>query len=238
MFNFFVLLLIQSQIFQRWRIEVYALFLGVLLILFGVVLIYFKRRIAQQYQIKEAERVRDLVRSLRHDWMNHVQVIMGYQMLKQSQKIDHYLQKLTQIANEERKISDLAYPPLASTLLTLNYDYSQWNWKVQKNDTIDSLSVKQQRKLHRIFIQLLPWITKQIAHQTIWSDIDLTLSYEDRVLLIQFCFVNKQDKNADSSIPQMDWDPLPKSLDRQKVSYQWDDKEHHLLVQVPLHSNT
>lgn len=192
----------------------------------------------QQYQIKEAERVRDLVRNLRHDWMNHVQVIMGYQMLKQSKRIDHYLQKLTQIANEERKISDLAYPPLASTLLTLNYDYSQWNWRVRKDDAIDSLSVKQQRQLHRIFIQLLPWMTEQIAHQTVWTDIDLQLSYDDHVLLIQFCFINKQDKNDDPSIPQMDWNPLPKILERQKASYQWNDKEHHLLVRVPLHSNT
>lgn len=187
--------------------------------------------------MKEAERIRDLIRNQRHDWMNHIQVIMGYQMLKQSKKIDQYLRKLIRMANEERMISDLAYPPLATILLTINYDYAHWNWRIRRDDSIDSLSVKQQKQLYQILEQLLPWMKQRITPQTVWTDIEFDLSYKKNNLFFSFCFIayqpNQYENDHKVAVP-IDWGLLPKKIHQQKAAYEWLKEENRLLMKIPI----
>lgn len=230
----FTLIFIQNGIFQRWGFKGVFLITILFFLSCGGIFIYMKKKIQQYYHLKEAKRVSELIRNQRHDWMNHVQVIMGYQMLKKSEKIDQYLHKLIQIAKEERMISDLAYPPLAARLLTINYDYSQWNWRVRRKDSVDSLTVEQQKQLDQMLEQLLSWLTQRITPQTIWTDIECELSYKEDALFFTFHFLSTQTESDQTVVHPMDWGQFPKKLVRQKASYQWFEKEHRLLVKIPI----
>lgn len=203
-----------------------------ILLVFSIGIVFLFQSFKQKQKEKEAERIRTLLKSIRHDWMNHVQVIMGYQMLKQYDKVDQYLQKLTQRSSEERMISELTYPLLATQLLTLPYEYPQWNWKVKLDDSIVSLSSQHQKRFYQLVNQLLPWITDKIATQITWTEIEFDLSYEQKQCIFVFRLIGKESDVPTDHQP-MEWGELPKKLRRSKASYQWSEDGHALFVYIP-----
>ena len=54
----------------------------------------------------------------RHDWLNHVQVIMGYLKLKRYDLCEDYMLKITEMTNNESRIAALGHDELVSFLLT------------------------------------------------------------------------------------------------------------------------
>lgn len=219
------------RILKQWGNQEAVILVSILLFLFC--LLYLYRCVQQRCQVKEAERIRTMMKSLRHDWMNHVQVIMGYQLLKQYDKVDQYLQKLTKKSLDERMISELTYPPLAAALLTLPYDYAQWNWKIRLNDSLTSLTIRQQRKLFQILHHLLPWITNKIASRVAWTEIEFDLSYEKQCFFFTFRLIGK-DSEQTHKLQPLNWGVLPKRLCFQKASYEWSEKKHTLLLKMPI----
>lgn len=204
-----------------------------MMILFAVGLFFLCRHFDQQCQVKEAERIRNLMKNMRHDWMNHIQVIMGYQLLKQHDKVDRYLQKLTKKSLAERAISELHYPPLATALLTIPYDYAQWNWQFKQDDSISSLSVQKQRTLTQILHYVLPWLVDQIESQVAWTDIEFNLSYKHHCFILQFGFSGKENEMK-SKVKPIEWSTIPRKRFLRKAVYEWSEDQHTLVLKIPV----
>lgn len=218
-------------IFQPWGSKGSLSFFILAVLSLWVELIYLKKASAEHNRVKEAEIVRNLIRHQRHDWMNHVQVIMGYQMLKQYQKMTTYLQKMTTKASQDRTISDLDYPPLSAFLLTMDYDYPHWNWQVTLDRSIALFSLEKQKQLFQVIHVLLPWIMKQIEKKIAWTDIDLNLFLKNNHLTFSFRFISKDNVSSDNET--VNWGQLPKKLRQCKATCEWSEKEHQLSVQIP-----
>ncbi len=58
------------------------------------------------------------LRLQRHDWLNHVQVIMGYLKLKRYDLCEEYMLKVTEMTNNESRIAALGHDGLEAFLLT------------------------------------------------------------------------------------------------------------------------
>ncbi|WCK53632.1 Spo0B domain-containing protein [Aneurinibacillus sp. Ricciae_BoGa-3] len=76
----------------------------------------------------------DLVEVLkyqRHDFMNHMQVLLGYLKLEKYTECEAYIQFLVEQAARESIISQLDYPKLTSFLLSFNAKYSEVELEVE-----------------------------------------------------------------------------------------------------------
>jgi hypothetical protein len=120
-----------------WRAGVVLGTLGILAMIMGVRHLYERER--ARFRIREAETSLTLLDRKRHDWMNHVQVIMGYLSMKQSDRIRPYLERLVQQAQYERRLSQVNHPPLAVALVALPHRFPEWDWEVEIGEGFQSI---------------------------------------------------------------------------------------------------
>lgn len=59
----------------------------------------------------------DVLNRTRHDWLNHLQVLVGYGKLHEYGKMERYLQRVMEQAARESRLCHLGYPPLTRYLL-------------------------------------------------------------------------------------------------------------------------
>lgn len=168
--------------FQPWGLIGDVICLTLALICFFIGLFNMKSRVSEYNRIKEAHAIQSMIRHQRHDWLNHIQVIMGYQTLNQSEKIADYLQKMMRTANEDRKITDIDFPPLSAKLLTINYDYPAWDWQIIMDDRMSSVGIHNERKLFELLQFFLPWFIEQLKEEKAWVKVRFTLSLEEEVI--------------------------------------------------------
>lgn len=112
-----------------WRVGISLGVCGLLCLFYGVYSVYQSaKREARQH---EAEKMLELIGQKRHDWMNHVQVILAYDAMKRRERIRPYLNRLARQALVERQMSEVNNPSLALALIQLSSHYPEWQWKVE-----------------------------------------------------------------------------------------------------------
>ncbi len=96
-----------------------------------------------------------LVEHIRHDWMNHNQVIMGYIQLQKSEKVIPYVQSLSHTNYRDSALSKLRIPSLIYYLLYYRVEHSNMSIHVdiEKELDIDRLSID--REIFSEFIQVV-----------------------------------------------------------------------------------
>lgn len=222
------LLILIFWIYQSWGTQENIVYLILSLLCFLAGFFYLRYHVKQQVQLEKAELTKKLVRNQRHDWMNHVQVIMGYQMMKQTQKLNHYLQKLIQLSNQERKISELKYPPLAAKLLTVNYDFPEWNWEITFDPQF-TLSVREEKKLFQFLQPFLSDFVKEVKKEKHWTEMRIHFTYQDQVVGIEIKGFSKNHQQ-----PNMNVKKLEDQLCSKRGSLEWSSKERKLMVKIPV----
>ncbi|MEW9032300.1 MAG: Spo0B domain-containing protein [Planifilum fimeticola] len=120
-----------------WRAGIVLGSLGILAVLIGVRHLYEREQ--ARFRIREAETSLGLLERKRHDWMNHVQVIMGYLSMKQIDRIRPYLEQLVKQAQRERSLSQVKHPPLAVALVSLPHRFPEWDWEVEMGEGFQSI---------------------------------------------------------------------------------------------------
>jgi hypothetical protein len=109
-------------------------------VVFVLSLSFYMRANDREQRHKKAAEIKRLLGKIRHDRMNDVQVLMGYQMMKRDDKVSEYLERMAAKAGKERKIAELTDESLVTYLLTISYLYPQWEWEVDRMETyVDSL---------------------------------------------------------------------------------------------------
>lgn len=213
---------------KSWETQGNMIYLILSLFCFLAGFFYLRYHVNQQFQLKKAELTKRLVRNQRHDWMNHVQVIMGYQMMKQSKKLNNYLQKLIQLSNQERKISELKYSPLAARLLTVNYDFPEWNWKISLDPKF-ALSVREEKKLFRFLQQFFSGFVEEVKKEKHWAEMILHFTYQDQVVLIEIKGFSQNHQQ-----PQINVKNLEDRLQQKMVNCKWSTENQQLMVKIPV----
>jgi hypothetical protein len=201
-------------------------------IVFVLLLVGAWGKLWERIQIAESQRILYLLTHQRHDLFNHIQVIMGYQMLRKQDALARYNEKLMQIAQEERKISSLQYAPLAAYLLQLRYEYRTWEWSVTLADDLPPLSVQQEKRLFEMFEEILmPYFVEQAKMASQWIRIELQLVQADGQFAVQFTAYADEGQEATYDF---DVAGLAHKLkkDKHKATATWSVAEQRLSVKM------
>ncbi|MCF6092719.1 Spo0B domain-containing protein [Microaerobacter geothermalis] len=73
----------------------------------------------------------------RHDWLNHFQVIYGYLKMGKLDRMEEYIQRVTERAHQDSRISRLGYSPLVVYLLTFNSLVREMELEVEVDEELD-----------------------------------------------------------------------------------------------------
>lgn len=135
---------------ENWMIRCVVL-LTILLVWQQVILSLFIR--PKNKQIQDSDVSIDtlmnqnikLVEHMRHEWLNHFQVVTGYIQLQKFDKITNYLQQVKEQSLRDSLLSRLGIPSLIHYLLHLRTVESviKIDWVIGKNLNTDQLVIKQ-----------------------------------------------------------------------------------------------
>ncbi|WP_028775557.1 Spo0B domain-containing protein [Shimazuella kribbensis] len=171
------------------------------------VFFYIRARQKEQKQ-QEAADTKKLLGNIRHDLMNHVQVLMGYQMMKRGDKISDYLQRLSTQATKEREIAELQDEELAVFLLILSYQYPQWEWDVQKLPTYIDPPGKTNEPIVEYLSICIQILAKMGEEKYDWQKVVLQLSGDDQTNFFSFQVYSAENELLTLHVPEGEWTNL------------------------------
>jgi sensor histidine kinase regulating citrate/malate metabolism len=201
-------------VIQPWGMIGSIFFCAIGICTFFVGINFYQKRLFQFMEVSEAEKTKELLSKQRHDWLNHVQVLMGYQMMKKNDQIGYYLQKLVTDANRERIISNICYAPLAVFLLTLSVKYKEWEWEVSLADSFEITDDKEAKRLLDLMKQIIHWLQKQGMDYLEWTKIKVMLSQDGRTFSIKWTLADEEGKTIPLDVPQAEWQELEQQIQK------------------------
>ncbi|MBD1371767.1 Spo0B domain-containing protein [Hazenella sp. IB182357] len=119
--------------------------------------------------------IQDILAHQRHDLMNHVQVLLGYQSMDKPERIKAYLHKLCAQAETERKLAQFSYAPLAVTLLLLKQHYRRWLIHLSVHVALPFTDIPLQKRMLDVIQTLLPWLERQDDGNMGWEQLMIDL---------------------------------------------------------------
>lgn len=203
--------------------KLFTLTLSAIIVLILSVL-YMSHRFREQNRIREAKKIKNLLVRMRHDWMNHVQVLMGYLTMN---KVDHskkYLQKMVHRAMRDRKIAEIEYPPLAMLLLTLEHQYSIWRCYISMGENLE-LSQKDQKDFYFILRIFFNWLAECAGKHPDWTDIYIEFSSDGQGVKFVVKRITEEGKLDSFAIEDHQWNELIQTLEPWEVDCQQKNTE-------------
>jgi hypothetical protein len=194
-------------------------------IVFVVSIIIYTHASNREQSQREAERTKQLLARIRHDQMNHIQVLMGYQTLQKPEKISEYLKKLSIIASSEQDIANFKSCELAVFLLTLPNRYPQWRWDVQKPDTYVELPDKISSQVVQWIIASMKLLVKIGKKQHDWQQISLKLTGNSKSNIISIRVLDTGGNPINLNVPAREWINLKNKLTRAHVELDLVDQQ-------------
>lgn len=76
-----------------------------------------------------------LIQKLRHDWMNDLQLILGYIQLGKPEKAEEKIAAIIEMAGKSRALDRLHLPKTTILLLLLNAENTHFQWEWEVDDT-------------------------------------------------------------------------------------------------------
>jgi hypothetical protein len=208
----------------EWKARLLIGGISILLLHWGIR--YDRKRFSQEAKIRESEKVLRLLSLQRHDWMNHIQVFMGYISMGKQERMMPYLKRLTEGLHREREASQIPYPPLALLLSTIQQQVPEWHWQVQLKSPDHISSPQEGEQIRCLICYLLDFIKEQAQEEP--ATLRLNLRFEKGSGYLQL--------EADESVWSRlcfdgeDWDRLQQIL--QKEGCQWDLLGNGLAVRI------
>jgi hypothetical protein len=177
-------------------------------IVFILSIFFYVRATKREQQQQEAVNTKKLLGKIRHDQMNHVQVLMGYQMMKRENKIKEYLERISEQAKAEREIAELQDEELAVFLLTLSHHYPQWEWEVQRLPNYVESPVKTNESITKNLSACIQVLAKLGENKYDWQKVILQLSGDERTNFFSFQVYDAENKRIDLHVPDGEWTNL------------------------------
>ncbi|TCS96489.1 Spo0B domain-containing protein [Hazenella coriacea] len=208
-------------------------FIGSIVSLWGGIYFYHQR-IQKQALIEEADQIKWILSQQRHDWMNHIQVLMGYQTLGKSDKITPYLMKLVETSMQERNISEIGYAPLAVYLMTLPHRFQNGNIQVVVSSGFQLPNQQDEQRLLRILEVLFSWLEKQGEDQANWSLIETKFEIDEQHLNLWITMKSVDHELLSWTFPPHEWEKLRNDMNKWNGDLQISNQDHGLQIQLQL----
>lgn len=203
-------------------------FITAFLSLIGATLYAYKIGIAAQKQ-NEAVRIKQFLSHQRHDWMNDVQILLGYLTLGKYDRMQNYLDQQVQKANDERLITQLQYAPLAVSLIMLAQRYLQWSIKI-KAENIAEYTIQEEKKALAIIDYIFPWLEKQL--QDIIIDLQLNIYITKKEVFTLTISIIKGSDQRPISIHMNDLSQIRKTIRKCNGDLTFDNYHNEIQVIV------
>ncbi|WP_182200467.1 Spo0B domain-containing protein [Paraliobacillus salinarum] len=106
----------------------------------------------------DEQEVMKLLRHYRHDWMNELQIILGYAQMGKLDKVEEKIKSSVEIAEKERELQRLPLPKTALRIIQLKCYYENFriDFLIQQEGTIsadDDQLVTQLDQLMNYFVE-------------------------------------------------------------------------------------
>ncbi|SHE47608.1 Sensor_kinase_SpoOB-type, alpha-helical domain [Seinonella peptonophila] len=206
-----ILLLIYVLLQVGERKDIFYCVLASLALLI-ISIVYMTRRVREQNRVREAKKIKHVLTRMRHDWMNHVQVLMGFLMLEKPAEMKRYLQKLIHRAMRDRRIADITYAPLSTLVLLLEHRYSMWRFYISLRDPFQ-VSAKDQKDLYFVLQIFFTWLQEQAKNQPEWTDLYLEFSSSEHGIDTVIKRITEEGKLAAFTFMPEAWKELEHSLE-------------------------
>lgn len=136
----------------------------------------------------------ELLRHVRHDWLNRLQLIKGYQALGKTEKVKEIIDHIILSTDQESKISSINLPKLALLLITYNWESPSFvlNYEVIGEGEIKNINDHFITQWFDTFFKLL----NEYAFDEEENELNITINiFEEKVsFIIEFYGILKEKK--------------------------------------------
>lgn len=127
------------------------------------------------------------LRHQRHDWLNHLQVLLGYMKLQRYDLCEEYIKRVTESTNNDSRIAGLGIPSLVIYLLTYNSLHKNMKIEVEVPELTDLsvLSKAKQKQIHQLVTGIIDiYRTHSLDNEGLPNSLVLMLQKLDEKLYI------------------------------------------------------
>ncbi|MDL4841656.1 Spo0B domain-containing protein [Aquibacillus rhizosphaerae] len=155
----------------------------------------------------------ELLRHYRHDWMNQIQLLMGYTSMRKIERVEDKLKECVRNADNERKLVNLNIPKTAIWLISFNWSFE--NFRIEyKIDTDNSNLLIDDQLLHKQFNEVMETFT------TFGMNLEL---YHGTITI-------RQLNNQDNAEVEVYFSGVFDEIDRLKRGFLEKNKLYHLKI--------
>ncbi|MGE5701828.1 MAG: Spo0B domain-containing protein [Clostridia bacterium] len=154
---------------------------------------------------KQAEWVLQLLNQQRHDWLNHVQVLMSYLKLGRPERAEEYLKRVTEMVNQEGMISRIQFPQLSVFLLSFNALHNELRLDVKLDGPVDFSTIDLDQDRVFQLISSLVFAVKEHVDPASSETASLRMSFSQRenALVIRFDLEGLFTASGDAIVAKM-----------------------------------
>lgn len=191
-------------------------------------IIRWLRRLSEDWiehnRVETARHQLTQLRRQRHDWMNHIQVLLGYASLNKTDRITIYLRQLTEQLEMERKLAQVKHPLLALSLVTIQRRHPEWRWTLEL-ESVDQLPEQRADQIRKVLEEVAGWLNPWASQEV--PDLYCRLSgQEDGV---QIFFHPEWDAET---VPASEWCALREQIKIYGGSMDSTDRDTNITIQI------
>lgn len=142
----------------------------------------------QKMITKQTDLVLQLLNLQRHDWLNHVQVLMSYLKLGRPERAEEYLKRVTELTFQEGMISRIQFPQLAVFLLSFHALHNELRLDVEMEGPIDFSTIDIDRESVYRFLTGLVFAVQEHLDSSAPDAASMLISFSqtEEALVIRF----------------------------------------------------
>jgi hypothetical protein len=201
-----MIFLLGLWLFQPWGWWGSLLFFFLVLFLFGIGLWRIHTLMIGSF----SQGFKNWLSRQRHDWMNQLQVMMGYVALQKTDQLKQYLTRLSQRMIHERNLTELRYTPFLLFLLTLSVRYPKWEWELDVPEKLQFTKEQRERQAYRLLCQFFDWLAKMGTGENEGRFSKISLGITQNNSYVTFCIelLEGDDSLQSVDIPPDQWQKI------------------------------
>ncbi|MFT9849880.1 Spo0B domain-containing protein [Aneurinibacillus sp. REN35] len=136
----------------------------------------------------------EVINHQRHDWLNHIQVILGYLKLEKYEMCEEYIGKIIGEANRDTLVSRLEYPPLVAYLLSFHALHNNMRIEVEIPVSFSLFELKNGQRIGDLILAIVKLYQQYALYNDGQSNtLLLTLHQEEGSLQVAADFAGELD---------------------------------------------
>lgn len=140
----------------------------------------------------------EIMRHVRHDWLNRLQLIKGYTSLGNSEKVNEIINQIIHYAEQETKLSNLSLNKFATLLMTFNWEPHTYelHYEVESNKSLTSVNDDKITNWFHEFFQIIDKSAQMNMENEL--HIKITVDGEEPSFFIEFYGILKDIEEIQS----------------------------------------